>query len=125
VESVEFRIQDFKGDTQKGLGELQIRITTLKVTPGSVWMEDGFKGPSSWKPPQGKPYQELVWKLAADDAGHSVVLGGLSYSGNGSGGSGMDWLHASPPTKISCVRPLDAEMEEFPVHIDGIVVGSD
>lgn len=122
VEAVEFKIQDFKGDEQKGLGECQVRMTELRVDPDKIWLMAGSKGPPSWKAPQGKLYQGGLWMVAADDVGHSAVLGGLSYGDAGSVGSGAKWPHASPATKICFIRPLEAEIMEFPVAIDGILV---
>jgi hypothetical protein len=125
VDAAEFRVKDFKGDEQQALGELQIRVTRLEAREKSVRISDGCAGPQGWLPPPDKPYLAQVWVIVADDQGRSQYLGGRGYASGTTCSQGTPHKFPAPPTRLSYIRPMEAEVLEIPILIEGISVTQD
>ncbi len=120
VQSAEFRIQGFKGDEERVIGEHRIRATELVLRSKDIQYKTGSSGPKGWKPPQDKSYQNDIWLVVADDEGRSIYRGGETYSSSGTRSSGANWPFKSAPTRLCYVRPMEAEVREINVTIEGI-----
>jgi hypothetical protein len=120
VESAEFHFKDFKGDEEQRLGDHRIRMTNLKSTGKEIQYGAGSWGPKEWKAPVDKPYQKNIWLVVADNQGHSVYNGSEAYTSSGTRTSGANWPFKTAPTRLSYIRPMEAETREVLIQIEGI-----
>jgi hypothetical protein len=113
IESTIWLADDWDQDPVRTLGPCRIEFISL----------DPFRlrhtSPEIPKAAGADAYRDHAWVFISDDEGRSVNNSGFGLGGGGAI-AGANWPNDTPYKRVTVVRPMKAEVVEFPFEIKGI-----